>query len=110
VNAFVNGYRAKFNADEATAQLVIIYDQHFTQDEIKGLLQFYGSPLGQRFAAEMPKINSEMQAANRAFSTRIAKQVLQDLHNEYPGIAAHARFAKPRQARPELQQQAQTQP
>jgi len=45
----------------------------------------------------MPKINAEMQAANRAFGTRIAKSVLRDLRKEYPGMAAHARFAKPRQ-------------
>jgi len=115
VNAFIDDYKAKFNADEATAQLVTTYDQHFTQDEIKGLLQFYGSPLGQKFAAEMPKINGEMQASNRAFSTRIAKEVLQDLHKQYPSLVARARFAKPRQgqteqAQQQAQQQAQTQP
>ena len=115
VNAFIDDYKAKFNADEATAQLVTIYDQHFTQDEIKGLLQFYGSPLGQKFAAEMPKINGEMQVSNRAFSTRIAKEVLRDLHKQYPSLVARARFAKPRQGQPEQaqqqsQQQAQTQP
>jgi hypothetical protein len=111
VNAFSEGYKAKFNPDDATAQLVTIYDQHFTQDEIKGLLQFYGSPLGQKFAAEMPKINGEMQAANRAFSMRIAKDVLQDLRKQYPGIASHARFAKPRPAQiDQPQEQAQTQP
>ncbi len=115
VNAFTDDYKAKVNADEATAQLVTIYDQHFTQDEIKGILQFYGSPLGQKFAAEMPKINGEMQASNRAFSTRIAKEVLQDLHKQYPSLVARARFAKPRQGQPEqaqqqAQQQAQTQP
>jgi hypothetical protein len=111
VKAFIADYKTKFNPDDATAQLVAIYDQHFTQDEIKGLLQFYGSPLGQKFAAEMPKINSEMQAANRAFSTGIAKGVMQDLRKQYPGIAAHARFAKPRSAQTEQpQQQAQAQP
>lgn len=112
VNAFLQDYKAKFNADEATAQLVSIYDQHFTQDDIKGLLQFYGSPLGQKFAAEMPKINGEMQAANHAYGTRIAKAVLKDLRKEYPGMAAHARFAKPRPGQVEQaqQQQVQTQP
>ena len=103
------------NPDDATAQLVTIYDRHFTQDEIKGLLQFYGSPLGQKFAAEMPKINGEMQTANRAFSMRIAKDVLQELRKEYPGVAAHARLAKPRpgqaeQGQQQAQQQAPTQP
>jgi hypothetical protein len=114
VEAFIHGYKAKFNPDDATAQLVTIYDQHFSSDEIKGLLQFYGSPLGQKFASEMPKINHEMQAANRAFSTRIAKDVLKDLRKEYPGVAAHARFAKPHQGQAQQGQQqsaqAQTQP
>jgi hypothetical protein len=105
VNAFVDTYKAKFDADQATSQLVQIYDQHFSQDEIKGLLQFYGSPLGQKFAAEMPKINQEMQASNRAFSTHIAKDVLQDLRKQYPGVAAHAHFAKPRAGQPEQNQQ-----
>ena len=106
VNAFIYAYKAKFDADQATSQLVTIYDQHFSQDEIKGLLQFYGSPLGQKFAAEMPKINQ-----NRAFSTQIAKGVMQDLRKQYPGMAAHARFAKPRTSQPEQAAQvAQAQP
>jgi len=111
VNAFVESYKAKFDADAATGQLVAIYDRHFSDDEIKGLLQFYGSPLGQKFAAEMPKVGAETQAANRAFSTRIAKDVLQDLRKQYPGVAAHARLMKPRQGQAEPPQQlAQTQP
>jgi uncharacterized protein len=112
VKAFTDTYKAKFDADQATAQLVGIYDQHFTQDEIRGLLQFYGSPLGQKFAAEMPKINQEMQASNRAQSMQLAKGILQDLRKQYPGMAAHARFAKPRSAQttPQSQQLAQAQP
>jgi hypothetical protein len=59
----------------------------------------------------MPKINMETQAANRAFGTRIAKDVLQDLRKQYPGVAAHARLAKPRVGQAEPPQQlAQTQP
>jgi hypothetical protein len=74
--------------------LVGIYDKHFTDDEIKGLLQFYGSPLGRKFAAEMPKITSDIQAANQAVSTRVAKDVLQDLPNEYLGINSQESSAK----------------
>jgi hypothetical protein len=107
VNAFIADYQKKFNADEVTAQLLSIYDKHFTDDEVKSLLQFYGSPLGQKFAAEMPKIALETQAANRAVSTRVAKEVLQDLRKQYPGIGAQARLAKPRSGQSE---QSQTQP
>jgi hypothetical protein len=111
VNAFAADYQKKFNPDEVTSQLVTIYDKHFTDEEIKGLLQFYGSPLGQKFAAEMPKINAETQAMNRAVGTRVAKEVLQDLRRQYPGLGAQARLAKPRPGQTEAaKQQTKTQP
>src|SRR5713226_4252986 len=70
VNAFAASYQKKFDADAVTGQIVGIYDKHYTEDEIKGLLQFYGSPLGQKVAAEMPKIGRETQAAARAASAK----------------------------------------
>src|SRR5256714_6775153 len=96
VNAFLDSYRKKFNPDDATIQYAGIYDKHFSEDEIKGLLQFYGSPLGRKYAAEMPKINAEVQAANRSAGTRIAKEALQDLCRRYPEIGAQARLVKQR--------------
>jgi hypothetical protein len=94
VNSFVADYQKKFRADDVTERMVAIYDKHFTGDEIKGLLQFYGSPLGQKLAAEMPKIAAETLAANRAEGTRVAREVLQDLQGEYPTIGAEARLGE----------------
>lgn len=86
VNAFVADYQKKFNSEDVTSQLVGIYDKHFTDDEVKGLLQFYGSPLGRKLAAETPKIQAEVEAANQKVSTRVAADVLRDLPSEYAGI------------------------
>jgi len=88
VNAFVADYHKRFNTDEVTDQLAGIYDKHFSDDEIKGLLQFYGSPLGRKFAAESPKIQAEIEAANQKVSTRVAADVLRDLPNEYAGLGS----------------------
>jgi len=91
VNAFAASYQKKFDVDQVTGQLVAIYDKHFTDDEIKGLLQFYGSPLGQKVATEMPKIGRETQAAVRAASAKAAKESLAEVKQENPGFgqAAH---------------------
>ena len=102
VDAFVADYQKRFNPEEVTGQLVGIYDKHFTDDEFKGLMEFYGSPLGRKYAVEMPKITSEIQAANHAVSTRVAKDVLQDLPGEYAGMNAQAPSVK---ARPVAQAQ-----
>jgi hypothetical protein len=109
VNSFVADYRKKFSADDVTEHMVAIYDKHFTAEEIKGLLQFYGSPLGQKMAAEMPKIAAETQAANRTEGTRVAREVLQDLQNEFPTIGAQGGL-RPTGLREQARQQASTQP
>ncbi len=92
VNAFSASYQKKFDADQVTEQLVVIYDKHFTEDEIKGLLQFYGSPLGQKVAAEMPKIGRETQAAVRASSGKAAREALAEVKQQNPQVGQSARL------------------
>ncbi|HKF25468.1 MAG TPA: DUF2059 domain-containing protein [Candidatus Acidoferrum sp.] len=93
--AFVHDYLAdfqkKFDANAFDNELVGIYDKHFTDEEIKGLLEFYGSPLGQKVAAELPKINREVQFATRDASTQAARQAWQDLRAEYPNVREGSR-------------------
>ena len=101
VDAFIRNYQKRLSPDDVTNQLVAIYDKHLSDEDIKSLLQFYGSPAGQKYAAEMPKITVEIQAANRAIGTRVAKEVLQDLRRQYPGIGAQARLNKPAGQQPE---------
>jgi uncharacterized protein len=90
VNAFVSSYEKKYDADQVTERLVGIYDKHYSEDEIKGLLQFYGSPLGQKVAAEMPKINHEIQEAARAASAKAAKESLQAVKDQNPDVGQSA--------------------
>jgi hypothetical protein len=82
VNAYLTEFQKKFDANAVNEQLVEIYDRHFTDEEIKGLLEFYGSPLGQKVAAELPKISREVQFATRSASNQAARQAWQDLRRE----------------------------
>ena len=110
VNAFAASYQKKFDADQVTDQLVGIYDKHFTDDEIKGLLQFYGSPLGQKVAAEIPKINRETQAVVRQVSGKAAREALAEAKQQNPEVGQSARlgngqgrFQQRRAQRPQMQ-------
>jgi hypothetical protein len=104
VAAFADSYQKKFDVDDVTDQLVTVYDQHFTHDEIKGLLQFYGSPLGQKVATEMPQVNRDIQARSRAVGAKAAKEALQVLKEQNPEIGQSARLAGPGQGQRRFQQ------
>jgi hypothetical protein len=118
VNAFAASYEKRFDVDQVTDQLVGVYDKHYTDDEIKGLLQFYGSPLGQKVAAEMPKINREVQAAVRAASSKAAREALAEMKKQNPEIGQSARLGngqtqnrwQQRRTQQQPQQSAQQQP
>jgi len=92
INAFITSYEKKYDADQVTDQLVGIYDKHYSDEEIKGLLQFYGSPLGQKVAAEMPKINRETQTAARAASSKAAREALVTVKQQNPEVGQNARL------------------
>jgi uncharacterized protein len=92
INAFVTSYEKKYDANLVTDQLVSIYDKHYSEEEIKGLLQFYGSPLGQKVAAEMPKINREISNAARAASGKAAREALLAVKEQNPEVGQNARL------------------
>src|SRR5580704_12201695 len=101
VASFIESYQKKFDVDQLTERLVRLYDKHYTDDEIKALLQFYGSPLGQKVAAETPKIAREIQAASRTTGAKAAKDVLQALKAQNPEIGQSARLTNgPRRWQP----------
>jgi hypothetical protein len=120
VNAFATSYEKRFDVDQVTDQLVAVYDKHYTDDEIKGLLQFYGSPLGQKVAAEMPKISREIQAAVRVAGTKAAREALAEMKKQNPEIGQSARLGngqgqganrwQQRRGQQQAQQSAQQQP
>ena len=86
-------FQKRFDADAVTGQLVGIYGKHFTEDEIKGLLEFYNSPLGQKLAEEMPKISRESQRSADMASSQAARLAWQDLRAEYPNVSENVHRA-----------------
>jgi uncharacterized protein len=108
-NAYLAEFQKKFDADAVSNQLAGIYDKHFTEDEIKDLLEFYGSPLGQKVAAELPKITREAQLATRAASTQAARLAWQELRAEYPNAGENLRALSTRRRNPNVNTPAQPQ-
>ena len=61
-----------FPLDEMLADMVPVYQRHFTKSEIDALTAFYGSPAGQKFLHEMPAVTAETM---RAVYPRIQAEV-----------------------------------
>lgn len=56
---------------ELMSQLVPIYEQTFTADEIHELIAFYETPLGRKLTASLPSIEAESVRAGRTWVARM---------------------------------------
>jgi uncharacterized protein len=103
INTTLNEYVKRYDFDHVNEQLVVLYDKHYSDEEIKGLLQFYGSPLGQKVAAESPKIFREIQETTRAEAAKAVRNALLQAKQENPGVGQNARINNTGKRRPAQQ-------
>ena len=80
--AFWQKFMAKVDADELIEMIVPIYAKHFSHEEIKGLLAFYETPLGQKVIATLPGVIQESMMAGQQWGQKIAQQAMAELEAE----------------------------
>jgi hypothetical protein len=64
--------------DDMIAEMVPLYAETYTLDELRQLIAFYSSPLGQKMLAKMPMLmNRGMEISQRVMMPRIQKAMAQ---------------------------------
>jgi hypothetical protein len=84
VDAFVSGFQKHFDVNTLNEQIIPIYDKYLTTDDLKGLLDYYRSPLGQRMLKTLPELTRESQAAGFALGQKAAQETMEELKADYP--------------------------
>ncbi len=87
---FMSRFREEFvkevEADDISIMVIPIYGRAFTHEEIRGLIQFYESPLGQKVIKTLPQIMQESMAMGQQWGQRIALRVFTRLSDEFPEL------------------------
>lgn len=68
--------------DSFTNMFVDIYDRHFSTDDLKQLLNFYRTPVGQKLLGEQPAIARESITAGQAWGAELGAEVARQLAAE----------------------------
>lgn len=63
------------NLDDFKALVIPLYHKHFTAEDIKGMIQFYSSPLGKKTIRVMPHLARESMQLGMQWGRSIAPEV-----------------------------------
>jgi len=87
VDLFFAKFTAKADVPHLLDLAVPVYDRNFSHEEIRGLIAFYQTPLGQKAIATLPKVTSEMQEQGRKWGEELGKQCMVEVLSEHPELA-----------------------
>ena len=80
---------------------VPIYDKNFSDQEIKSLIEFYQTPLGQKTIATLPKLSAELREEGRKLGESIGRDSMMEVLSEHPELADAMNAAQKNSATPE---------
>ncbi len=90
MNLLMVKLRQKFKQADFLSPLVPVYEKYYTDDDIKGLIAFYGTPLGQRFLQAAPQVTTESMAAGMQVGRQIGEESVREVMQEHPELAPSA--------------------
>jgi len=87
VNLFFAKLQAKADGQSLLELAIPLYDKNLSHEEIKGLIQFYQTPLGQKAVSVLPKLTAELQEEGRKWGENIGRQSMIEVMSEHPDLA-----------------------
>ena len=85
IDEMIKGVFDNYPVDAALQDMVPIYRKHLTSSDVKSLVAFYSSPIGQKMLRELPAITTEsMQVVNARLQPRLeaaASKLSESLEN-----------------------------
>ncbi len=79
---FWDSFQNEINYDEIIEQIIPIYSKYFTNEEIKGMLDFYETPLGRKTIRVMPQVMQESMQIGQAYGRKVAEKIISKLQAE----------------------------
>lgn len=94
VDLFFVKFQSKADTQQLLDQIVPLYDKYLSDQEVKDLIQFYRSPLGQKTAQVMPKLTAEAEEVGQKWGEALGRQSMLEVLAEHPELEKALEDAK----------------
>ena len=87
IELFWEKFQSKMNTDSLLSLAITRYDQNFSDDEIKQLIAFYQTPLGEKVVTVLPKLTQELQQDGGKMGQQLGRESMLEVLQEHPELA-----------------------
>lgn len=94
VELFFEKFHSKRDPNQLIELIVPIYDKFYTEEEVRGLIQFYETPVAKKMLAVLPKVLEESQVAGTKWGEDMGRQCMVEVLQEHPELTKALQEAK----------------
>jgi hypothetical protein len=87
IDLFFEKFHSKAAPQTLLEMIIPLYDKYLSDKEIKELVQFYQTPLGQKTIQVMPKLLAESQDVGRKWGEKLGRESMIEVLSEHPELA-----------------------
>ena len=77
-------FRAELRGEDLVEVLVPVYASHFSREEVRAMIAFYRTPVGQKLIAETPALTADAMAVGQEWGRALAIGVVQKMQAAMP--------------------------
>lgn len=96
IQLFLQKFNSKATPQKMLDLAVPVYARNLSDQDIKGLIRFYESPLGQRAVKALPRIMTQVQAEAQAWGSKWGRESMREVLTEHPELVKELREAAQR--------------
>lgn len=90
---FFEKFNSKLDVQRLIDMAAGAYDKYLSDDDIKNLIQFYQTPLGQKTLTVLPQLTAELQADGMKLGQDVGQESMTEVLAEHPDLAKAMRDA-----------------
>jgi uncharacterized protein len=87
IDLFVDKFHSQADPQQVVELVMPIYDKYFSDEEIRGLIKFYETPLGQKAVSLLPQVSNEAREAGKTWGGKLGRESMQEVLAEHPDLA-----------------------
>ena len=79
---FWDSFKEKAKKEDLINLVAPIYEKYYTHDEIKQIIKFYETPVGQKTIKVLPNITQESMIAGQEWGMKLGNQIAKELEEK----------------------------
>jgi uncharacterized protein len=87
IDLFFERFRSKLKIQQFIDMAAAAYDKYLSDEDIKGMIAFYQTPLGQKTLTVLPKLTVELQSEGMQLGERAGRDSMTEVLSEHPDLA-----------------------